>query len=255
VSLYATCSRHSFGFSAEVRIPSRLAPACAGERDGTGRIGNAPRPGNLIISSWRATGLSPWRTVATVDARPFDGRRGQRRIPWRLATRHSRVPPAAPGRVPASFAAEAPWGPASAPTAAWPPPVRTWCLSEQGDSYQLRTAGWALHAPGQPPSPWPEAQSAGVSSASPGWAIPATSDIRGQIGAEPAAHVQPLLRASLSSPPERANSVALADIRPKGIAWLRLLPLAPRQTPDLAVRQEDEENPPQAKGGPSRGTG
>jgi len=100
-----------FGFSAEVRIPSRLAPACAGERDGTGRIGNAPRPGNLIISSWRATGLSPWRTVATVDAQPFETRRGQRRTPWRLATRHSRVPPASPGPVPGSFAAEAPWGP------------------------------------------------------------------------------------------------------------------------------------------------
>lgn len=41
----------------------------------------------------------------------------------------------------------------------------------------------------------------------------------------------------------------------KGIAWLRLLSLAPRQAPDLVVRQEDKENPPQAKGGPSRGTG
>jgi hypothetical protein len=124
--LYATCSRHSCRFSAEVRIPSRLAPACAGERDGTGRIGNAPRPGNLIISSWRATGLSPWRTVATVDARPFDGRRGQRRTPWRLATRHSRVPPASPGRVPASFAAEAPWAPRRRRRLRAPPAARRW---------------------------------------------------------------------------------------------------------------------------------
>jgi hypothetical protein len=115
-------------------------------------------------------------------------------------------------------------GAAAAPTAACPlrhdagAPV-------QGESYQLRTAGLALHAPGQPPSPWPETQSAGVSSASPGWAIPATSDIRGQTGAEPAAHVQPLLLASLSSPPERANSAVLADIRPKastGYACCRL---------------------------------
>jgi hypothetical protein len=41
----------------------------------------------------------------------------------------------------------------------------------------------------------------------------------------------------------------------KGIDWLCLLSLGPRQAPDLAVRQEDKENPPQAKGGPSRGTG